>query len=96
VKAAQAAGSPLETLPCVATRPELFGHLAFEWSAFRSLSTDRPVGMALGPVPWSSIDRFACRYHITGDEFDRFCDLIQAMDAAYRAYHERQAENAKH
>lgn len=74
-------------MPCVANRPDLFGHLSFEWSAFRALSTDRAAGMGIGPVPWSSIDRFARRYRIEGEEFDRFADLIQAMDTAYVAYH---------
>jgi hypothetical protein len=41
----------------------------------------------MGPIPWSAIDRFAMRYAIASDEFDRFCDLIQAMDAAFRDYH---------
>jgi hypothetical protein len=95
VKAARASGAPLEMLPCVATRPDLFGHLTFEWSAFRSLSTDRPIGLAMGPIPWSSIDRFAGRYDIAGDDFDRFSELIQAMDAAFRDYHERQTADAK-
>lgn len=90
-----AAGASLADLPCVAARPDLFGHLIFEWSAFRSLSTDRPIGLAMGPIPWSSIDRFADRYAIDGDEFDRFAALIQAMDETFRGYHERQAENAK-
>ena len=76
-------------LPCVATKPDLFGHLIFEWSAFWSLSSDRQAGFAIGPIPWSSIDRFADRYHISGDEFDRFCALVQAMDVAFRAYHKK-------
>jgi hypothetical protein len=85
----------LESLPCVATRPELFGHLRFEWDAFRALSTDRPVGLAMGPIPWSSIDRFADRYGIAGDDFDRLAELIQAMDVAYRDYHEKKSADAK-
>jgi hypothetical protein len=87
VKAAQAAGANLAALPCIASRPELSGHLGFEWRAFRSLSSDRPVGLAMGPIPWSSIDRFADRYAIAGDEFDRFADLIQDLDEAFREYH---------
>lgn len=77
------------SLPCVATKPDLFGHLTFEWSAFRSLSSDRQAGFAIGPIPWSSIDRFAMRYGIDGDEFDRFVALMQAMDGAYREYHKK-------
>lgn len=89
VRAAEAAGAALMSLPCVATKPDLVEHLSFEWSAFRSLSSDRQAGFAIGPIPWSSIDRFAERYGIASDEFDRFCALMQAMDAAYCEYHKK-------
>jgi hypothetical protein len=68
------------------SRVDPFEHLLFEWEAFGALSTDRPVGFDRGAIPWSSIDRFAQRYAIEGDEFDRFCRLIRAMDSAYLAY----------
>ncbi len=84
-----AAGPDAAALPCVLARVDLFGHLQFEWSAFRSLSTDRQIGMGLGPISWSSIDRFASRYGLVGDDFDRLCSLMQAMDAAYRDYHQK-------
>jgi hypothetical protein len=90
-----AAGPEAALLPCVLTRVDLFGHLQFEWSAFRSLSTDRQIGMALGPISWSSIDRFASRHGLIRDDFDRLCNLIQAMDAAYRDYHETKSADAK-
>lgn len=82
-------------MPCVKTRVDLFEHLAFEWSAFQSLSTDRQIGMGLGPIPWSSIDRFARRYGFHGDDFDRLCSLIQAMDVAYLDYHGKKKADAK-
>lgn len=89
VAAASKAGCPLSTLPCVQTKTELFEHLRFEWSAFWSLHSDRQIGMALGPISWASIDRFALRYGLVQDDFDRFCRVIQAMDEAYRIYHEK-------
>lgn len=76
----------------MASRVDVFPHLSFEWEAFQALATDRQIGMALGPVPWSSIDRYANRYGIAGDAFDRFCDLIRAMDLAFLDYH--RAQNA--
>jgi hypothetical protein len=39
-----------------------------------------------GAIPWSSIDRYAARHGIDSDDFNRFCALIRAMDAAYLAY----------
>lgn len=85
---------PLDLLPCVAARADPFSHLLFEWEAFGALSTDRPVGLERGAIPWSSIDRFAQRYGIDGDEFARFLRLIRAMDAAYLGYF-RTKQNAQ-
>jgi hypothetical protein len=58
----------------------------FEWEAFGQLATDRTIGMEAGAIPWSSIDRYARRYRIDEDEFDRFARLIRAMDTTYLAY----------
>jgi len=77
---------PLLMLPCVATRTDPLSHLLLEWEAFAQLSTDRPVGLSRGAIPWSSIDRYAARHGIDGDDFNRFCALIRAMDAAYLTY----------
>jgi hypothetical protein len=70
----------------VISKPDLDLTLQFEWAAFGALSTDRPVGMGRGPIPWGSIDRYADRYGITGDDFDRFCALIRALDAVYLSF----------
>jgi hypothetical protein len=51
--------------------------------------------MAMGPIPWLAIDRYASRYGLIGDDFDRLVEIIQAMDAAYREYHEKKSADAK-
>lgn len=86
MRAATAAGVPLSDLPCVVSRIDPFPHLAFDAAAFYALSSDRPVGLARGPIPWRSIHFFAERYGLDVDEFDRFAAVIRAMDAAYLAY----------
>src|SRR5262249_1598149 len=86
VAAARGAGFPLRGLPCVAGRVDPEAHLALEWEAFAQLSTDRPVGLSRGAIPWSSIDGYAARFSIAGDESGRFARLIRAMDEAYLAY----------
>lgn len=50
-----------------------------EWfTAFYELSTDRQIGMAVGPIPAASIDR-----HGGGALFRR---VIRAMDRVYLAH----------
>ncbi|GIQ73187.1 hypothetical protein [Bradyrhizobium sp. RD5-C2] len=93
MQAATAAGVPLQTLPCVASRVDLFGHLWFEADAFRRLSTDRPIGFDRGPIPWRSIHLYAERYGLVQDDFDRFAEIIHAMDAAYLDYHRKLKPN---
>jgi hypothetical protein len=82
-------------LPCVVTRADPHAYLLLEWEAFDQLSTDRPVGLSRGAIPWSSIDRYAVRHSIKAEDFDRFCRLIRAMDAAYLAYLKDKPPSAK-
>lgn len=66
------------------------------WHAFAVLSTDRPSGWSLGPIPWSAIDRYARRHGIDGpDHFAWFETLIMAMDREFMAWHAARAEREK-
>lgn len=77
----------IEAVPALRDRPELDGHLDFEWRAFRDLRNDRIIGMGLGPIWWTSINCYAVRHGIDDpDAFERFAFLMQAMDDAYRAH----------
>jgi hypothetical protein len=70
----------------VATRVDLFPHLAVDAEAFRDLSTDREIGMGRGPIPWSAIHLYGERYGLVKDDFDRLVRIIRAMDGAYLSY----------
>jgi hypothetical protein len=70
----------------VQNKVDVYHELMSDWRAFWALSTDRPSGLAQGAIPWSSLDRYAQRYAIAGDEFDRFVAMMRAMDAAFLAY----------
>lgn len=67
----------------ILNKPRLLVGLDFYWRAFWECSTDRDIGMAEGPIPWSSMDRWALRHEIEGDDFDRMVLILKAMDAAY-------------
>ena len=36
-----------------------------------------------GPIPFMAIDRYAERYRLSADEFDRFHELLKTMDATW-------------
>lgn len=41
--------------PAIDNRPILLPGLDFYFTAYNELRYDRPIGMALGPIPWSSV-----------------------------------------
>lgn len=81
IETCQKRGQPLPD--SLKDAPVLFFGLADYYSAFWKLSTDRPIGMGVGQIPWSSLDRYAQREGIDEDEFVRFEYLIRVMDDAY-------------
>lgn len=70
--------------------------MRFVWEAFWTLTTDRQVGFATGPIPWTAIDRYTIRHRLDGaDSFERFHALIRAMDSSYLDHLEREREKAR-
>jgi hypothetical protein len=59
------------------------------WDAFWVLSADRQVGMAVGAIPWSVIDRYAERNGI--EDFETFHTLLRAMDNVYLTHANKKA-----
>lgn len=64
-------------------QPEIDPHLHFHWEAFGELSTERQIGMGIGPIPWSAIKAYAEEFGIVGDEFESFLHIMRAMDSEY-------------
>ena len=67
-------------------RPAIKRHHLLIWDAFHALSGDRQIGMMVGPIPFSAIDRYAARLGIVGEEFERFHALLTAMDAVHQKH----------
>lgn len=64
--------------------------------AFHELRSDRQIGMSVGPIPWSSIDRWAVRHNITNlEDFDELVSYIRQMEAALIEYEEKQGKDTK-
>lgn len=56
-----------------------------EWyEAFSELSTDRQIGMGLGPLPSASIDRYISDHDLGYDDADMFRACMRAMDELFR------------
>lgn len=66
-------------------RPELFEHLAFYSEAFHDLSPERQLpGLGgAGPIPWTAIDRYAERYGLDLEAFERLRRMIRIQDRLY-------------
>lgn len=54
--------------------------------SFHDLSTERSIGMGLGPIPWSKIVEYADWYGLEPDVIEAFVDIIRTVDVAYLKY----------
>jgi hypothetical protein len=61
--------------------PELLPGLAPWYEDFLALSTDRQIGMGIGPIPESSIERHTADW--PDEDREMFTACIRAMDAVY-------------
>lgn len=67
----------------------------FAWEAWSQLDSDRPVGMGVGRIPWTAIDRYAARHGVDEpDDFDELVELIRAMDDVYLKHVGEEQERA--
>lgn len=57
----------------------------FYLAGFYDISTDRPVGMSVGYIPWRSMIEYCQFYGASTDETERFVQIIKAIDAVYVA-----------
>ena len=68
------------------SQPQIEPYQKFFWTAFWELSSDRALGGmgGVGPIQFSSIDRYAQRAGIVDpDQFRRFLRVIRSLDSAY-------------
>lgn len=89
VKAEKGRDPPQEFL----NPPRIPPHLIFYSDAFWRLHHDRPVGMAVGRIPWTAMKDYAAHYRVEGDDFDRFITLLVAQDSEYLAVTQRRDGN---
>jgi len=67
-------------------RPEIAEHLFIYWEAFSDLTTERQIGMGIGPIPRSKTREYARDVlDLTGEAYDQFCAVISRVDSDYVA-----------
>ncbi len=65
-------------------QPEIPEDLQFYWLAFFDLSSERQIGMGIGPIPRSQIRHYAIEHDILSrDEFEHFYRIVRAIDEEY-------------
>lgn len=65
-------------------RPDISDHLRFYWDAFIELSSERQIGMGVGPIPRSAVLNYAREFGIgSRDGFYHLYRIIQAVDEDY-------------
>lgn len=75
-------------------RPAVDEGLAWMWEAWVALQTCRPIGMAMGPIPWTAIHEYAVAYGVT--EFGRFEYCMRALDREWFVAQARRKEKGQH
>ena len=63
--------------------------------AFNHLSTERPIGYSIGPIPHSKILAYAERVGLDEDFVDDFVYIIREMDEGYLEWQREQDEPAR-
>jgi len=65
-------------------RPEVEPHLTWLWNAFWELTTERQLGMSVGPIPVSKIREYLRdELELHGGEYDHARAIIRKADDAY-------------
>ena len=68
---------------------------AFFLAAFYDIDTERPMGFAVGPIPWSKIHLWGTVHGLVGDVLEGFVRVIRMMDAAFLADFRKEQEKVK-
>lgn len=67
----------------IAEAPQLYMGLGFYFTAFLSLSDERSIGWAEGPIPWRAMSEWCVANEVDETTIPDFFYLIKQMDAAY-------------
>lgn len=80
-------------VPALERRPVLLTGLDFYFTAYRELMYDRPVGMTLGPIPWSSVVKWGELHGLDVEEIAVLDHHIRAMEKALSEFREKREQD---
>lgn len=67
-------------------RPEIERHLRLLSDAFDELSSERQMGMGIGPIPWSKLRAYLiAELDLSGRAYDHAYQVIRRVDGEYVA-----------
>lgn len=75
--------------------PELHLGLEFYFSAFFDLTTCRPGGMGMYPIPWKEILRYGLFFQLSFDQMEDLFFFMRRMDEAWITYFEKKQNKEK-
>lgn len=67
----------------------------FYTQAFWELSTERQIGMGLGPIPASRIKAYAADYGLEPDVAEVFKVVVREMDSVYLSWSAEEGERKR-
>lgn len=80
----------------VENRPVLLPGLDFYFTAYKELRYDCPIGMEIGPIPWSSIQKWGEVHYIRSpDDLAILESHIRSLERADREFDTKQSKEAK-
>lgn len=74
--------------------PDLPQNLELYWRAFQDLSTERQIGMAVGNIPWSAIEKYGEKLGMDADGIETLHYHIRNLEAADHEYEKSQDKKA--
>lgn len=79
----------------LADSPVLMPGLNIFLQGFFDLSSDRQIGMGLGPIPWTVIEKYCESKGFDLEQKEAFHSHLRALDAVFLEYHKEQSDVKK-
>lgn len=76
----------------IANKPQLDIGLQLYYTAFFNLTTCRPSGFGVCPIPWTAIREYALTFEFDSYQEEALYSHIRSMDSVFMKFHEDKAD----